>query len=329
MTNGNIKVVEPVDDYKKIHKSIIKNKNIDCTTLGIYVKIVVLGAEWQLNIKGLASVLDLSDAKVRKSIGVLEREGYIKRIANHHNGKLDGWIYEVYPMPLDEMQRSNAGYAKMDGELDFQSCAECSVTENQTTLKSDNTENGEDNNNRLNILLDLKNNKTYNIKEEKELKEKFASFMSLYHKLTGKRNRGLNTEFNAFKSKHKDWKSVIPYLSIAIKRETKEREHAKMLHKFFPEPKMLSTYLGKERAWELYVTVGEDAEQIESTYTPQGRTIWFNEDTKSYWSLDNFYDERIYDGYDDDNRPDGAEITLNNGRGTYKWDSNCKKWIKK
>lgn len=64
-------------------------------------------------------------------------------------------------------------------------------------------------------------------------------------------------------------------------------------------------------------------------YTPQGRGIWFNEDTKSYWSMDNFYDERIYDGYDDDNRPDGAEITLNNGRGTYVWNANNKKWIKK
>lgn len=64
-------------------------------------------------------------------------------------------------------------------------------------------------------------------------------------------------------------------------------------------------------------------------YAPQGRDIWFNEETKSYWSTYNFYDERIYDGYDDDNRPDGAEITLNNARGTYKWNSNCKKWEKK
>ena len=178
------------------------------------------------------------------------------------------------------------------------------------------------------LINNTSNNNTDNNNKEEELKEKFALFIQLYKKLTGKRNRGLNTEFNAFKSKHKDWKTVIPYLSIAIKRETKEREQAKMLHKFFPEPKMLSTYLGKQRAWELYVTVGEDVEQIESTYTPQGRTIWFNEETQSYWSLDNFYDERIYDGYDDDNRPDGAEITLNNGRGTYKWNSNNKKWIK-
>lgn len=64
-------------------------------------------------------------------------------------------------------------------------------------------------------------------------------------------------------------------------------------------------------------------------YFPQGRDIWFNEETKSYWSTYNFYDERIYDGYTDEERPDGAEITLNNGRGTYRWNSNNKKWEKK
>jgi len=66
----------------------------------------------------------------------------------------------------------------------------------------------------------------------------------------------------------------------------------------------------------------------EVLYTPQGRSIWFNEETKSYWSMDNFYDEKIYDGYDDNNRPNGAEITLNNGRGTIVWNAETKTWIK-
>lgn len=65
----------------------------------------------------------------------------------------------------------------------------------------------------------------------------------------------------------------------------------------------------------------------EVLYTPQGRSIWFNEETKSYWSMDNFYDEKIYDGYDDNNRPNGATITLNNGRGRIQWDAKSKEWI--
>ena len=64
-------------------------------------------------------------------------------------------------------------------------------------------------------------------------------------------------------------------------------------------------------------------------YTPQGRNIWFDEGTQSYWSMDSFYDGHIYDGYDDGNRPDGAEITLNNGRGVLTWDKETKQWRNK
>lgn len=167
-----------------------------------------------------------------------------------------------------------------------------------------------------------KNNK----EEIKELKEKFKNFVYLYKKAGG-RVRGVDTELNDFTKRHKDWKLVIPYLEIALKRETKARNQAMLEKRFFPEMKNLQTYLGKQRAWEMYVTIGEKIDT--ATYTPQGRTIWFNEETKSYWSTYNFYDERIYDGYTDEERPDGAEITLNNARGTYKWNSNNKKWERK
>lgn len=36
----------------------------------------------------------------------------------------------------------------------------------------------------------------------------------------------------------------------------------------------------------------------------------------------------IPDGYNDDNRPDGARITLNNARGTIRWNSQTKTWDK-
>ena len=66
----------------------------------------------------------------------------------------------------------------------------------------------------------------------------------------------------------------------------------------------------------------------EVLYTPQGRSIWFNEETKSYWSDDNFYYGVISDGYTDDNRPNGATITLNNARGDIRWNSETKTWDK-
>lgn len=162
-------------------------------------------------------------------------------------------------------------------------------------------------------------------KEEKELKEKFASFVSLYKKMGGK-VRGVETEFNDFTKRHKDWKNVLPYLELAVQRETKAREQAKAQKKFFPEPKMLQTYLGKQRAWELYVTIGEEI--VKEEYTPicDGALHW-NDYYKTYIYVGMFYGH-VSDGYTDDNRPDGAKVMLGNGGGFIVWNKETKNWIK-
>lgn len=73
-----------------------------------------------------------------------------------------------------------------------------------------------------------------------------------------------------------------------------------------------------------------DPTQYDNTaYTPQGRSIWFDENTQSYWTDDNFYQGVISDGYTDDNRPDGATLTMSNARGRIQWDANTKRWEKK
>lgn len=164
-------------------------------------------------------------------------------------------------------------------------------------------------------------------KKEKELKEKFASFVAAYKKMGGK-VRGVDTEFNDFVKRHKDWKEVLPYLELAVQRETKQRQQAQAERKFFPEPKMLQTYLGKQRAWELYVTVGEDLAKEE--YTPMcGGALNWNDYYNCYMYVGFWNGKSIADGYSDDRRPDGASITLNNGRGTIVWNREKNEWVKK
>lgn len=143
---GNIYIEEAESDFKRIHKSIILNNSIDCLTLGIYTKILVLGKKWQLNIKGLSSYFGISDTKIRRSMSLLEREGYISRkpIQDEATGKLSGWNYILHAKPLDPENRTNAGKKSVEPTV---------YPENRqhgypTTRLSDNTENGEDINNR-------------------------------------------------------------------------------------------------------------------------------------------------------------------------------------
>lgn len=106
---GNIKIIEPKDNFQKVSKGIIFNRDIDVLTLGIYVKVLCLGKEWQLNIQGLAQTLNLSEAKIKSSFSLLEREGYVKRIhvKDEVTGRFLGFDYHIGFEPFPEDERTD------------------------------------------------------------------------------------------------------------------------------------------------------------------------------------------------------------------------------
>lgn len=137
----NIVVIKPSGDFEQIPGKIIRE--YDALTIGVYAKLVSLSDGWKMSIKGLAKAFALSEDKIRKSIGMLEVGGWIVRKPIHKDGLLHGWVYMVLGNAAPEESRSRAGI---------------SVSQNQTTLISDNTENGEHLNNILQLNNTLKEN---------------------------------------------------------------------------------------------------------------------------------------------------------------------------
>ena len=143
---GNITVVEAQSRYKKVDIALIENENIDCLTLGIYTKLIVLGKKWNLNVKGLRSHLGLSDDKVRKALSLLEHEGYIVRTpCRNEKGQLLGWNYTIYPIPVNEDERSQAGKGNENPQVGLPS-----------SPISDHSDNGGLLNNRKKETIELK-----------------------------------------------------------------------------------------------------------------------------------------------------------------------------
>ena len=69
--------------------------------------------------------------------------------------------------------------------------------------------------------------------------------------------------------------------------------------------------------------------ETETEYHPYGNlSIMFNEKYQCYIYI-GYYDGTLIDGYTDDERPDGATVMLNSGRGTIVWSKAEKKWIPK
>ena len=106
---GNIRIIEPTENYQKVSKGIIFNRDIDALTLGIYVKVLCLGKEWELNIQGLAKALNLSEAKIKTAFSLLERAGYVKRIhiKDESNGRFLGFDYHIGAVPFPEEERTD------------------------------------------------------------------------------------------------------------------------------------------------------------------------------------------------------------------------------
>ena len=61
--------------------------------------------------------------------------------------------------------------------------------------------------------------------------------------------RGLKTEFDNFKKKHKDWKDAILLLSSSIENQILVKTQLKEQNKFIPEWKHLRTWIN-QRCWE-------------------------------------------------------------------------------
>lgn len=141
---GNITIIEAQDNFQKVSREIIRNRDIDLLTLAIYVKVLYFGKQWKLNIDGLAKALNISSPRVRRAVNLLEREGYVRRTAVRDSvtGRMMGWDYFVYSEPLPDDQREPISHRPVQnpkyGETDIS--VEPQYGENRIT------ENVQDNN---------------------------------------------------------------------------------------------------------------------------------------------------------------------------------------
>lgn len=78
-----------------------------------------------------------------------------------------------------------------------------------------------------------------------EFEEEFEKFRKLYPGV----KRGLSTEFENLKRKHKDWKRIVPLLTEAIRNEISFHESKSARGEFVPQYKNLSTWINN-RCWE-------------------------------------------------------------------------------
>lgn len=333
MDAGNITIIDAESNFKKIDKCLIENEKIDCLTLGIYTKIIVLGKKWNLNIKGLSYHLNISDSKIRKSISLLEQEGYIKRTAvRNEKGQCVGWDYKVFPTPISIEERSKAG---VKSETEYPQNRQHGEP---TTRLTDNTENGGHIIYRLKENIDLKKNKTEKKKEiYKEIVDYWNEHTKSYSKVrqvTAKIESAINArirdgysiddikkalllceslgEFYKGKEPGKNWKANF-YWIISNTNSNFDKILTGDLH------------ISSEQQREFKkVMNGEEYNSNQYHPSTNGSDVRWNEPSQCYicfypWAFDN-----LCDGYTKDTRPDNATVYCQGRK--YVWSKKQQKW---
>lgn len=323
----------------------ILDGSLSLKSKGLLSLVLSLPDDWDFSIAGIVEITKEGRTAIYTAISELKKAGYCQVLTKRNaKGRIESVEYTFFDKKANLLKDSpDLGFPDMDNP-DMEKISE--KTENALynnifsysnyTQANANSINKDVEYIQDNIQSVVKEKKIKeNSKKEKNEKKIFADFVKLYKRLTGRACRGVDTEFKDFVSRHRDWRAVLPILSLAIERETRAREQARAEKRFFPEPKMLQTYLGKQRAWELYANPetdgaasaqgGESAACME--YIPTGRGFRFDEKLGCYLHTGQFMMGDILDGYEKHNRPDGARLMLNNGRGLIIWNKSQQQWI--
>ena len=116
---------------------------------------------------------------------------------------------------------------------------------------------------------------------------------------------------------------IKPYVA------SRELQYQQDFERYLRDKTFLSVVISKNNIVYDPTKLGK-GESTSNVYVPSGNfAITWDDNLKAYLYI-GFYSDGMMmpDGYDNDNRPDGAKLVLNNGRGTITWNKTTKTWIR-
>lgn len=186
------------------------------------------------------------------------------------------------------------------------------INNNNISSKDLSIEFIDDNNNKANI------EKEKNTKKEKENAELFEQCWIAYNRKGSKKKA--KDQWHKLTDKEKE--RVLQHIKVYV--ATREKNFQRDFERYLRD-KVFNDLIIQNNT-----VIYDPIDLTNNSYHPiTGGALNWNEYYKCYLYTSWYFDgDSIADGYDDDKRPDGAQIVLNNGRGTLTWSKKQQKWIK-
>ena len=276
-------------NYTTISNVFLRDKELSLKAKGLLATILSLPENLDFSIKGICATIKEGTTAVYSAIDELKERGYCKVVTNRNEkGMIVGNDYTFYEDP--SMENLNVG--------------------NQT---------------QINTNISLPNTKDTDNKEknkEETNKELFEQCWIAYRR-KGKKGKSLQYWKKLNESEKQ---MVLPHIKAYV--TTRELQYQQDFERYLRDKTFTTIVFLKNKV--IYDPTRLDKkDKANEVYIPlTDGALSFNEYYNCYMYVGYWDGKHIPDGYDDDTRPDGASVTLNNGRGTLVWNAETKTWLK-
>lgn len=275
-------------NYQSIPRELVFDKSLSDRARFVYVFMACKPNGWDFFLEPMAKDIGYSVDTLRK---------YIKELVN------SGWL-------LKGEQSNEKG---IFGAVEY-------------TLKATNFTDTENFRHGKNRLQNNKDNieKIDCIKEKNEIDKSISKKDDLFEKCWLEyRRKGSKKKAKEYWLKLSDDEKqmVLPHIKAYI--STRELTYQKDFERYLRD-KIFATIVFQKNM----VVYDPTKKTKTDKYIPQeSPSLFWNEYYGCYMYI-GFWNGDISDGYSDDDRPNGAKVTLNNGRGVVTWNSETKTWNK-
>ena len=277
-------------NYTTISNVFLRDKELSLKAKGLLATILSLPENWDFSIKGICATIKEGTTAVYSAIDELKEHGYCKVVTNRNEkGMIVGNDYTFYEDP--SMENLNVGN-------------QTQINTNISLPYTKDTDNKEKN------------------KEEETSKELFEQCWIAYRR-KGKKGKSLPYWKKLTESEKQ---MVLPHIKAYV--TSRELQYQQDFERYLRDKTFTTIVFLKNKV--IYDPTRLDKkDKANEVYMPltDGALSW-NDYYTCYMYVGYWDGKHIPDGYDDDTRPDGASVTLNNGRGTITWDSKTKTWNK-
>lgn len=279
-------------DYSTISNVFFKDKNLSLKAKGLLAMVLTLPDNWDFTINGIEVITKEGKTAIYSAIDELKEHGYCKVTSvRDEKGAFKGNDYTFIENPY--MENPN---------MDNQPQLNTNLIKNISSIEY--------------------NQEEINKKEYKEKSNKLFEECWIAYKRKGKKGKAKQYWDKLSQIEKENVLSHIkPYVA------SRELQYQQDFERYLRDKTFLSVVISKNNIVYDPTKLGK-GESTSNVYVPSGNfAITWDDNLNAYLYI-GFYSDGMMmpDGYDNDNRPDGAKLVLNNGRGTITWNKTTKTW---